>query len=455
MPRRDVRLGIELGTSDADAVAIDARDRLIVKAKVPVIGDLRADMAGAVEAVLRGTGVDAGRVHHVMFATREARTALRDRTDLRRVAAVRIGNPVTQAIPPLSMWPEDLRRTVSAGEAIVAGGAEYDGRAAAPLDRDALERFLASLRGTVDRVAVTSVFSPVAPEQELDAAELARQALGPAAHVSLSHEIGGIGLLERENATVLNAALGGVPERLAAALRRVLDAAGIDAELFLAQNDGTLMAVEHALSYPVLMIRSGPASSMRGAAHLSGAGDAVVADVGATHAELGVLVSGFPRVSPPPTQIAGVPINFRMPDVAALPRDGLEELDPDQFADAVDRARAALGRVPLVAVGGANELVPDDLPGGGEVIRPPDREVAAAIGAAVAPVSGQVARICANRPETRRAALDEARSEATARAVQAGADRRALEIVEIEETPLTYLAEPTIRIRVTAAGPPG
>jgi hypothetical protein len=38
--------------------------------------------------------------------------------------------------------------------------------------------------------------------------------------------------------------------------------------------------------------------------------------------------------------------------------------------------------------------------------------------------------------------------------VQAGADPDAVHVVEVEETPLTYLVDPAIRISVKAAGRP-
>ena len=53
------------------------------------------------------------------------------------------------------------------------------------------------MAGDVQAVAVTSVFSPVAPEQELAAADVARRELGAGVPLSLSHEIGSLGLLER------------------------------------------------------------------------------------------------------------------------------------------------------------------------------------------------------------------------------------------------------------------
>ena len=54
--------------------------------------------------------------------------------------------------------------------------------------------------------------------------------------MSSGHEIG---LLERENATLLNACLAGLADRTTTAFEDALVAAGIDAPLYLTQNDGT------------------------------------------------------------------------------------------------------------------------------------------------------------------------------------------------------------------------
>ena len=52
----------------------------------------------------------------------------------------------------------------------------------------------------------------------------------------------------------------------------------------------------------------------------------------------------------------------------------------------------------------------------------------------------------------RQAILDEAQADARERAVAAGADPDAVQIIEIEEIPLAYLTSPAIRVRVKAAG---
>src|SRR5699024_5892651 len=134
----------------------------------------------------------------------------------------------------------------------------------------------------------------------------ARRVMGDGVNVSLSHEIGSVGLLERENATVLNAALVAVSTEVAAALAAALEAHRLAPATFLAQHDGTLMALGSARPYPVLTIGSGPANSMRGAAYLTGAADALVADVGGTSTDVGVLVHGFPRESTAAVEIGGI-----------------------------------------------------------------------------------------------------------------------------------------------------
>ena len=48
---------------------------------------------------------------------------------------------------------------------------------------------------------------------------------------------------------------------------------------------------------PLLTVLSGPASSMRGAAFLSGTNDAVVVDIGETTSNVGMIKCGLPCMS--------------------------------------------------------------------------------------------------------------------------------------------------------------
>jgi N-methylhydantoinase A/oxoprolinase/acetone carboxylase beta subunit len=512
--RPDLRLGIDVGGTHTDAAVLDAGDRLLAKAKVPTSADVTGGVTAALAAVLRRPGIEPARVSHVMLGTTHATNAVLERRNLRRVAVLRLAAPATTAVRPLLAWPRDLHAAVSAGEAIVGGGIEVDGRALAPLDEDAVRRFCAGVRNA-DGVAITGMFSPASPDQELRARELVLAELGDV-HVSLSHEVGVLGLIERENATVLNAALVAVADDVAVALDTALAAHGLDATVLFAQNDGTLMALDYAVRNPVLTIGSGPANSLRGAAFLSGVGDALVADVGGTSTDIGVLVSSYPRESSAAVEIGGIRTNFRMPDIVAIAVGGgtIVAADGDRvrvgpqsvgyslteralvfggdvptltdaavaagrtqvgdrapaangagpdlgralagaedlIAAAVDRAKTQRGNAPLIAVGGGSFLVPDALPGVSEVVRPDHYDVANAIGAAIAQVGGrwdEVVRVDRERERV----IEEACERARRRAIAAGADADRVEIVEVEEIPLAYYTEPSVRLRVKAVGP--
>jgi N-methylhydantoinase A/oxoprolinase/acetone carboxylase beta subunit len=510
----DLHLGVDVGGTNTDAVIIDQRGTLIAKAKVATVPDVRRAIEQAIRLALSGFDTGPAQIRRVMLGTTQATNAIVERRALQKVGVIRLGYPLTMALPPLAGWPADLRAAVSVGETVVAGGSDYDGAELGRLDRDAVARFACSVGETAEAIAITGIFSLIAADHELEAAEIVRRELG-GVNICLSHEIGTVGLVERENATVLNAALTGVVTTISAALQDGLARHGLHADTYLAQNDGTLVALEAALRFPVLTIASGPANSMRGAAFLSGEEEAVVIDVGGTTADIGALVRGFPSDSLSPVKVGGVETNFRMPDILSLRigggtriegrgstmrlgtsvgsrltsealvfggsaptltdaavESGRMSLDGRAvpagwhttlaaalaradalIAEGVDRMRLTSALWPLVVVGGAGALVTPGIGGVSRFTRPRDHDVANAIGAAIAPVSGYAERVCPSRPDRKAAAIQEACDDAFARAVQAGADPRHVQIADVDEVPLSYLLDPAVRVRVRAIGP--
>ncbi len=319
--QRGYRIGVDVGGTNTDAVIMNEELEILAKHKAVTTPDVVGGIGDAMQAVLVESKVDASAVGRVMLGTTHATNAVLERRDLGRVAAIRIGGPATKSVPPLVTWPDDLRRVVSAGEAIIDGGFEFDGTEQVPFDEQGLRSFLASLDRAPDAFAVTSIFAPVSDAHELAAAEIIRE-LHPDASISMSGSLGSLGVLERENACVLNASLMSVAGKIVGGLAGATESLGIDAVTYFAQNDGTLMAMDRVLQFPVLTIGSGPANSMRGAAHLSGLSEAIVVDVGGTSTDIGVLASGFPRESAIPVEIGGVRTNFRMPDLLALALGG-------------------------------------------------------------------------------------------------------------------------------------
>jgi N-methylhydantoinase A/oxoprolinase/acetone carboxylase beta subunit len=445
--------GVLAGETGAEAVLLDARRRLRASARTEAI----VGPCGSCGKVLDALAGDLGRplpaATRVTLGSDWVATALHERRDLTRVAVIRAGGPLTGAVPPLWTWPPALRDATSTGAAIVDGGAEYDGRRAVPLDVEAVVRFLDAVADATEAVAIVGVFSPIAADDELAVAELVHRELGRAVPVSLGHEIGSLGLLERENATVLNAALVGPAQELAAALLTVLEERGIGAEPFVTQNDGSAMVLEHALRYPGRMLDSGPALAMYGAAWTSGIADGVVTNDDGARTDVGVLAGGEPREEPDEiTETAGVRTTMRRPQILRLTAGSGRAA---ALRDALTATGVLRGQDTVVAIGAGAPDVAACLAGmeGIEVVVPDDAAVAGAIGAARAFVAGQVEVFCEHEGQRAEAAVAHARRAALERAIHAGADPALVHVVEVEQMPLGYLVAPAVRIRVRAEGP--
>jgi N-methylhydantoinase A/oxoprolinase/acetone carboxylase beta subunit len=506
------RIGIDVGGTNTDAVLIEGR-KVLQSVKTKTTEDVTTGIVRALSALVEKLGGEAGRLDAVMIGTTHFTNAVVERRDLSRVAAVRIGLPSGRSLPPFVDWPFDLARLVRADVFLLEGGHEYDGRPIVPFDergmRDAARRIRASGSPSV---AVTSVFSPLEPACEERAAEILREEC-EGARVTLSHHLGRIGLLGRENATLLNAAILPLARRTTRSFREAIEKSGIEAPLYLTQNDGTVVKAETAERFPVYSFASGPTNSMRGAAFLSGLEDAVVVDVGGTTSDVGCLKAGFPREANNVVEVGGVRTLFRMPDLLSmglgggtLVEDGEEirvgprsvgfritekalvfggdtltatdvavalglvdlgerrrtaGLDLDlarrarrriaaMIEEAVDRMKTDAAEVPLVAVGGGAFLVPERMAGISEVMHVEHQGVANAVGAAIAQVAGEVDQVFSGI--SRGEAIDRATRLARERAVLAGAASETLSVVDVEDLPLAYLPGDARRVRVRVVG---
>ena len=508
-----LRIGIDVGGTNTDAVVMDGT-RVVEWIKMNNSADLTAGVTAALHTLLERARVAPADIGAVMIGTTQFTNAVVQRRDLAPVAAVRLCLPAAQSLPPMVDWPDDLRESLGNCWFLAHGGYEFDGREISPLDEAEVRGIAAQIRARgIAAVAISAVFSPINTEMERRAAAILAEEL-PDAQITLSEEIGRVGLLERENAAILNACLRPLGARTLDAFTRALDEAGIAAQLYLTQNDGTLMAADYARRFPVLTFASGPTNSMRGAAFLSGLQEALVVDIGGTTSDVGALHRGFPREAGAAIEVGGVRTNFRMPDVLSIglgggslvedgeavavgPQSvgyrlvqeglvfggstltatdvavaaGLAEVgDParvrDLDRDLVTRALARIAElvetacdrmlltpepVPVLVVGGGSILVGNRI-GPLEATRPPYFGVANAVGAAIAQISGETDRVYALAELPREQALADARALAIARAVEAGAAQESVEVVEVEEVPLAYLPSNATRIRVKAVG---
>ena len=510
-----LRIGIDVGGTNTDAVVMAGRD-VLAACKSPTTGDVGSGIRAALAEVMRQAQVAGHRIGAVMIGTTHFTNAFVQARSLARVGVIRLAAPATTSLPPFADWPERLLEVVAGPAYVVRGGYNYDGSQIATPVRDEIVAAATAIRDAGLRaVAISSVFAPVNAEQEQYARAVVLEII-PDAAITLSHELGRIGLIERENATIMNASLSLMANDVVRSFSDALAALDIPCPLYVSQNDGTLMPPPVAARYPVLTFASGPTNSIRGGGFLSGLTDCIVVDIGGTTTDVGVLSGGLPRESSIAVDVGGVRTNFRMPDVLSIGLGGgsrvrldgdairvgpdsvgyqlrsealvfggstltatdiavaagavsvgdaaaVSRLDPNSvklalsrmgvmIEDAIDRMKTSASAVPVVLVGGGSILAPRTLRGAAEVIIPAQAGVANAIGAAIAQVSGEVDQVYSYEQLGRDAALDRARADATSRAVAAGADAATVHIADVEELPLQYLPGGAVRVRVKAIG---
>ncbi len=312
------KIGIDVGGTNTDAVLVTHDNVILSKTKQTTTANVSKGIKNALEEVLRLHPVNLSEIKYVMLGTTHCTNALVERKELNKVGALRLALPASKAIPTMTDFPEDLKQLLGKHFYMVHGGFEYDGRVLHPLLEDEIKGYLEKMKGDIDSLAITGVFSKINNEQELQVAKWAQEVLGNEIKISCSNQVGGLGILERENATIINAALKNVADKMVIAFQATMAKIGIKAQLFIGQNDGTLMSLEQAKDFPVLTISSGPTNSIRGAGALSKIKNGIVIDVGGTTSDGGVLVNFFPRESSQAAQIGGVLTNFRMPDVVAV-----------------------------------------------------------------------------------------------------------------------------------------
>jgi N-methylhydantoinase A/oxoprolinase/acetone carboxylase beta subunit len=312
-----MRLGIDVGGTNTDAVLVEGR-KVLASAKRPTTADVSSGIVYATRAVIDAAGADTAAVESVMVGTTHFANALVERRGLLEVGVLRLAGAAGSALPPMTGWPDDLKQCIGGQVFQLPGGYEFDGREIAAFDASAVRQAARKLRAAgLQTVAISCVFAPINRAMEERAAAIVKEEM-PGVDVTISSALGRIGFLERENATILNAALARLAHHVVTSFAAAFADMGIRAPLYVSQNDGTLISAAAAARYPVLTFGSGPTNSMRGAAFLTGVQDAIVMDVGGTTTDIGALVNGFPRESSIAVDIGGVRTNFRMPDILSL-----------------------------------------------------------------------------------------------------------------------------------------
>ncbi|WP_051330723.1 hydantoinase/oxoprolinase N-terminal domain-containing protein [Aneurinibacillus terranovensis] len=451
------RLGIDVGREKTDGVLMDHSFHILTFASQSTTPDVMTGIQSLIAHLLKQTNVSPADITAVMIGTNLFLDTLLEERNLAQVCAVRISQ-ARGSIPPLYEGSEFFRQAMGLVYYELQGGHEVDGRISkSPPSRTEIDVFLQSINvKRIDAFAITGTFSPVNDSHERMVMGWIQDRLGKGHSFTLSHELGSIGFLERENAAILNAALSKVMKRALQGLDHLLQKLSIEAGIYLVQNDGSLMSYDYALRYPIRTLYSGMTTSLRGASYLTQLNDCIVVDVGRKRTCIGVLEGGFPKERWQKTPIAGIHVNVPVPEIVTLPFGGENSISDDKLDavfQVVQRFQPRYDPLPIVFVGEASkELEAKFRFPWSDVVHPPYYAHVCAIGACIAPISGNVDRMYWLKGIGREEAVKMATQEAVQEAILAGVDPASVMAKSIKVTPLAYISSQALRVQVKAIG---
>ena len=505
-----LRVGVDVGGTNTDAVVMST-ETVIAGAKSPTTTDILSGVENSILSALTQANKKPDDIEALIIGTTHFVNAIVQRKNLAKTGLIRLSLPSGGSVLPFADWPIELIESMNGKYKLVKGGYEMDGSEISKIDeKEILNAFNELQNLGCNEIAISSVFATVRGDMEQEAYDIIKKH-SPSTNVSLSKDIGGMGLLERENAALINATLKPLAKDVVESFEELRSKLNFKCSMFFTKNDGTLIQSSEVIELPVLTFACGPTNSMRGAAFLSKEKNALVVDVGGTTTDVGEVKDGFPRQAGTSVTVADVRTNFSMPDVISFGLGGGSIIDiekpsvgpqsvgheltnkakifggdvltasdvavsygrctigttqapeinnkkdiihlMDQMVeDKVARARTSSEKIPVIAVGGGSVML-DNKIDGLNVIKPPHNDLANAVGAAIAQVSGQVSKvILIDDKLDRESAIKQVTDEATKLAVDRNADPNTINVLAVSDIPLSYLPGNNLLINVTVVG---
>lgn len=335
--RKKYRIGVDVGGTNTDAVLLDpsvqpsvsSAHGILAAYKTPTTPNVTYGIQTAIKRIFDSVGVPKDQVSCIVIGTTAFINAVveQDARRLDKIAVLRLSKSFLRDVPPFpDYFPPALETICNGYLGYVDGGLAIDGSEEARLNEEQVRRHCDEIRQLgIKIVVVAGVFSPIDEVfgQEARVEEIIREVL-PDVDIVCSHRVANIGFKERENASILNAAVLRHARRTVKGYVAALIALGLSCPLYLTQNDGTIVECSEAAEFPIRTFSSGATNSMRGAAYLAGSHTnqntpTIVVDIGGTTTDVGVLEgTGFPRQAPAYVSVAGVTVNYSMPLIHSI-----------------------------------------------------------------------------------------------------------------------------------------
>jgi N-methylhydantoinase A/oxoprolinase/acetone carboxylase beta subunit len=322
-------IGIDIGGTNTDVVLLDSSKKCVRFAKLTTTHPLEKAVIEGIYMVLQD--IPKEDVGEIYIGTTHALNALLSIESLLPVGVLRISGQKPQISAGLR-WNPALRSAVIRGVETIHGGFECHGKPITPFDKKEVITAVAKLLDNgAEGIAIVSCFGTLFPQHELEAQESIHSLFGQIP-MTLSSTLGGIGFIERENATILNTSLQKVIGESFSQLEKLLwDEGFAHCEFRLVQNDGSQMTVADAREKPILTLSSGPMNSAKGGSLLANCHSCVVVDIGGTSTDIVCVKESFVKRSSGVLTISDVRLRFPSPDILSLALGGGSVVDGESF----------------------------------------------------------------------------------------------------------------------------
>ena len=192
-----IRIGVDVGGTNTDAVVMQT-DKFLGGAKSPTTKDILSGVKNAIIDALNKSKTESKDIEALIIGTTHFVNAIVQRKSLAKTGLIRICLPSGGAILPFADWPQELVNSMNGNFQLVKGGFEMDGSEISKLDKQEIINALDELKKLgCDQIAISSVFATVRGDMEQEAFDIIKEN-SPNTNISLSKNIGGMGLLERE-----------------------------------------------------------------------------------------------------------------------------------------------------------------------------------------------------------------------------------------------------------------
>jgi N-methylhydantoinase A len=306
-----IRVGIDVGGTFTDVVAIDAATReLVARFKVPTTHDapdgVAAGIVAGIEQLLASQAIEAAKVAFIAHSTTQATNALLE-GDLARVGVIGLVDGLG--------WL--AKRQMRFGEVVLPAGSRF-----APAFTFASAYDERAMRASVDAliadgaqaVAASESFGVDRPVAESEAVAYARSR---GIDATSGHDVStAYGLRARTRTAALNAAMLPKMIRTARVTAAAVQGAAITAPLMVMRSDGGVMDVREIERRPILTLLSGPAAGIAGALLYERLSEGVFVEVGGTSSDCSAIRAGRPQMQA--ARIGGHRTMLRTLDVRTL-----------------------------------------------------------------------------------------------------------------------------------------